>query len=60
MANAALKRHYRVVQRDKQECSEEALLEVFKIKEVAVVAGMMYLIATLMSFVVGYTLGKRH
>lgn len=60
MANATLKRHYRVVQRDKQECNEEALQEVFKIREVAIIAGLIYLIGTLMSFLLGYTLGKRH
>lgn len=60
MANAALKRHYRVVQRDKQECTEDELLELIKIKEVAIVAGMIYVFAALMSFVTGYILGKNH
>ncbi|MGL4345479.1 MAG: hypothetical protein ACRCTE_09795 [Cellulosilyticaceae bacterium] len=60
MTNAALKRHYRVVQRDKQECTEDDLMTFIKIKEVSLVAGMIYGLATLMSFVLGYIIGRNH
>ncbi|MEF9958526.1 MAG: hypothetical protein RR448_08400 [Niameybacter sp.] len=57
---AQSKRHYRVAERTKELETQDALLTRDYLREMSFLSGMIYLCSILLSFSVGYLLGKHN